>query len=77
MEALMPPGIRDVGEGILLIEECQEMQKQQAEQQQLEIQKQKVEGDQQIKEKYLALKQAKLQFQIQKDAANLKMKKEG
>ena len=31
MEALMPPGIRDVGEGILSIEECQEMKKQQAE----------------------------------------------
>lgn len=87
MEALMPPGIRDVGEGILSIEEYQEMMKKQqeeaqqsqqqqpqAQQQQLDIQKQKVEGDQKIKEQDLALKEAKFQFQMQKDSENLKIK---
>jgi hypothetical protein len=83
MEALMPPYIRDVGEGNMSIEEYQEMMKQQQEQsqhqptmeqQQLDLQKAKVQGDQQIKQQELALKQAKLQEQAAKDAQNLKIK---
>lgn len=82
MEALMPPYIREVGEGNMSIEEYQEMMKQQQEaqqqpslqEQQLELQKAKVQGDQQIKQQELALKRAKLQEQAAKDAQNLKIK---
>ena len=83
MEALMPPYIREVGEGNMSIEEYQEMMKKQQEQtqqepsleqQQLDLKKAKVEGDQQIKQKELALKEAKLQEQAAKDAQNLKIK---
>ena len=83
MEALMPPYIREVGEGNMSIEEYHEMIKKQQEeaqkqpsmeQQQLELQKAKVQGDQQIKQQELALKQAKLQEQTAKDAQNLKIK---
>lgn len=83
MEALMPPYIREVGEGNMSIEEYHEMMKKQQEeaqqqpsmeQQQLELQKAKVQGDQQIKQQELALKQAKLQEQVAKDAQNLKIK---
>ena len=83
MEALMPPYIREVGEGTMSIEEYHEMIKKQQEeaqqqpsmeQQQLELQKAKVQGDQQIKQQELALKQAKLQEQTAKDAQNLKIK---
>ncbi len=85
MEALMPPYIREVGEGNMSIEEYQEMMKQQQEQaqqqptmeqQHLDLQKAKVQGDQQIKQQELALKQAKLQEQAAKDAQNLKIKEE-
>jgi hypothetical protein len=83
MEALMPPYIREVGEGNMSIEEYHEMIKQQQEeaqkqptleQQQLELQKAKIQGDQQIKQQEMALKQAKLQEQAAKDAQNLKIK---
>ena len=83
MEALMPPYIRDVGVGNMSIEEYHEMIKQQQEQaqqqpsmeqQQLELQKAKLQGDQQIKQQELALKQAKLKEQSAKDAQNLKIK---
>lgn len=83
VEALMPPYIRDVGEGILSIEEYQEMLKQQQqqsqqqpslEQQELELQKMKIQGDHQLKQKELALKEAKLQEQAMKDSQNLKIK---
>lgn len=83
VEALMPPYIRDVGEGILSIEEYQEMIKQQQqqsqkqpslEQQELELQKMKIQGDHQLKQKELALKEAKLQEQAMKDSQNLKIK---
>jgi hypothetical protein len=83
MEALMPPYIREVGEGNMSIEEYHEMIKKQQEeaqqqpsmeQQQLELQKAKLQGDQQIKQQELALKQAKLQEQTAKDAQNLKIK---
>jgi len=85
MEALMPPYIREVGEGNMSIEEYHEMIKKQQEeaqkqpsieQQQLELQKSKVQGDQQIKQQELLLKQAKLQEQTAKDAQNLKIKEE-
>jgi len=83
MEALMPPYIREVGEGNMSIEEYHEMMKKQQEQaqqqpsmeqQQLELQKAKIQGDQQIKQQELALKEAKLQEQTKKDAQNLKIK---
>ena len=83
MEALMPPYIREVGEGNMLIEEYHEMIKQQQEeaqkqptleQQQLELQKQKILGDQQLKQQDQELKKVKLQEQAAKDAKNLKTK---
>lgn len=86
MEALMPPGIQQVGEGLMSVEEYQQMQqanqaqqqKQPSlEQQQLELQKQKIQGDQQLKQADLQLKAAKLQHQGVKDAENLKIKEAG
>ncbi len=86
MEALMPPGIQEVGEGLMSIEEYQQMQQQQSEQQQkqppieqqqLELQKQKIEGDHQIKQASLQLKASKMQMQGEKDAQNLKLKEAG
>ncbi len=86
MEALMPPGIQEVGEGLISVEEYRQMmQQQQAEQQKqpspeqqsLDLQKQKIEGDQQIKQASLQLKAAKLQEQTGKDAQNLKIKEAG
>lgn len=83
MEALMPPYIREVGEGNMSIEEYHEMIKQQQEeaqkqptleQQQLELQKQKILGDQQLKQQDQELKKVKLQEQAAKDAKNLKIK---
>lgn len=83
VEALMPPYIRDVGEGLLSIEEYQEMMKQQQqqsqqkpslEQQEFELEKMKVQGNLEIKQKELALKEAKLQEQTSRDAQNLKIK---
>ncbi|MCB1073821.1 MAG: hypothetical protein KDK96_12095, partial [Chlamydiia bacterium] len=83
VEALMPPYIRDVGEGLLSIEEYQEMMKQQQqqsqqqpslEQQEFELEKMKVQGNLGIKQKELALKEAKLQEQASRDAQNLKIK---
>lgn len=86
MEALMPPGIQEVGEGLMSVEEYRQMiQQQQAEQQkqpsleqqQLDLQKQKVQGDQQLKQTDLQLKAAKMQQQGAKDAQNLKIKEAG
>ncbi len=83
VEALMPPYIRDVGEGLLSIEEYQEMMKKQQqqsqqqpslEQQEFELEKMKVQGDLEIKQKEVALKEAKLQEQASRDAQNLKIK---
>ena len=83
MEALMPPYIREVGEGTLSIEEYHAMMKKQQEaaqqkpsleEQQLELQKAKLQGDQQIKQQELALKEAKLQEQTRRDAENIKIK---
>ena len=83
MEALMPPGIQEVGEGTVSIEEYRQQQQQQAQQQQqepnlqkesLELQKQKVMGDQQLKQEELNLKKAKLQEQAAKDHKNLQIK---
>jgi len=83
VEALMPPYIRDVGKGVMSVDQYQEMMKKQQqeaqqqpslEQQELELQKMKVQGDQQLKQKELALKEAKLQEQAAKDAQNLKIK---
>ena len=86
MEALMPPGIQKVGEGLMSLEEYQQMQQQQQEQaqkqpspeqQSLDLQKQKIQGDQQIKQAELQLKAQKLQQQRAKDAQNLKIKEVG
>ena len=86
MEALMPPGIQEVGEGIISVEEYRQMQEQKAqeqqkqpslEQQQLELQKQKVEGEQKLKQADLQLKAQKMQQQGAKDVQNLKIKEAG
>ena len=86
MEALMPPGIQEVGEGVMSVEEYRQQQQQQQEEQQkqpsldqqkLEIEKQKVQGDQQMKQADLQLKAAKMQQQGVKDAQNLKIKEAG
>jgi hypothetical protein len=86
MEALMPPGIQEVGEGLMSLEEYRQMQQQQAEQQQkqpsieqqkLELEKQKLQIDQQIKQAELQLKAQKLEHQGAKDAQNLKIKEAG
>lgn len=86
LEALMPPGIQEVGEGLMSVEEYRQMiQKQQEEQQKqpspeqqkLELEKQKLQGDQQIKQAELQLKSAKMQQQAAKDAQNLKIKEAG
>ena len=83
MEALMPPYIREVGEGNMSVEEYHEMVKKEQEeaqkqpsmeQQQLDLQKAKVQGDQAIKQQELELKKVKLQEQAAKDAQNLKIK---
>jgi hypothetical protein len=65
LEALMPPGIQEVGEGSMSVEEFRQMQKQ------------KIQGDQQLKQADLQLKAAKLQNQGAKDAQNLKIKEAG
>lgn len=86
LEALMPQGIKDVGDGILTSEEfrAQQQAQQQAKgqqpsfpEQQLQLQKQKIEGDQQIKQAELQLKAQKLQGQQQKDQKNLQIKEVG
>ena len=86
LEALMPPGIQEVGEGSMSVEEFRQMQQQQQQQQQqqpsieqqkLELEKQKIEGDQQLKQADFQLKAAKLQNQGAKDAQNLKIKEAG
>jgi hypothetical protein len=86
LEALMPPGIQEVGEGSMSVEEFRQMQQQQQQQQQqqpsieqqkLELEKQKIQGDQQLKQADLQLKAAKLQNQGAKDAQNLKIKEAG
>lgn len=86
MEALMPPGIQEVGEGTLSVDEYRHMMEQQQqekqkqtslEQQELDLQKQKVQGDQQLKQADLQLKATKLQQQGLKDAQNLKIKEAG
>ena len=86
MEALMPPGIQEVGEGLMSLEEYRQMQQaNQAEQQKqpsieqqkLELEKQKLQIDQQIKQAELQLKAQKMQHQGVKDAQNLKIKEAG
>ena len=86
MEALMPPGIQEVGEGLMSLEEYRQMQQSQAEQQQkqpsieqqkLDLEKQKLQIDQQIKQAELQLKAQKLEHQGVKDAENLKIKEAG
>ena len=86
IEALMPPGIQEVGEGLMSVEEYRQMmQEQQAQQQKqpsldqqkLELEKQKVQGDQQLKQADLQLKATKMQQQGMKDAQNLKIKEAG
>ena len=86
MEALMPPGIQEVGEGLMSVEEYRQMQQQQAqeqqkqpsyEQQQLDLEKQKIEGDHQLKQADLQLKAQKMQQQGAKDVQNLKIKEVG
>ena len=86
IEALMPPGIQEVGDGLMSVEEYRQMQQQQAEQQQqqpsleqqkLELEQQKVQGDQQLKAQDLQLKAAKMQQQGMKDAKNLQIKEAG
>ena len=87
MQALMPPGIQEVGDGKMTIEEYRQMQQQQAEQQQqaaqqqpnlqqekLQLDKEKIQGDLKIKQEELELKKAKLQTQAQKDSTNLQIK---
>lgn len=86
MEALMPQGIQEVGEGMMSVEEYRQMVQQQQQEaqkqlslqeQSLELQKQKVQGDQQIKQAELQLKAAKMQQQGAKDAQNINIKKAG
>ena len=86
MEALMPPGIQEVGEGLMSLEEYRQMQQQQQqeqqkqpspEQQKIEIEKQKLQSDQQIKQAELQLKAQKMQQQGAKDVQNLKIKEAG
>lgn len=86
MVALMPPGIHEVGEGLMSPEEYRQMMEQQQqeqqqqpslEQQSLELQKQKIEGDQQLKQADLQLKAKKMEQQGMKDAQNLKIKEAG
>lgn len=85
VRALMPPGIREVGEGLMTIEEYQEQQKkQEAEQQQpdipqqkLELDKQKFETEAQFKQQELDMKKQKMQQQGMKDVTNLQIKAAG
>lgn len=81
MEALMPPGIKEVGDGAMSIEEYRAQQQQQQqqqppsiEQQKLELDKQKAANDSQVKQAELQLKEAKLRNQSLKDAKNLNIK---
>jgi len=84
MQALMPPGIEEVGDGSLSLEEYRQMQQEQQQnqppspqQEQLEMQKQKMQGDQQIKQSELQLKAKKMEQQAAKDAKNLQIKEAG
>jgi len=77
MEALMPPGIQAVGEGTMSLEEYQKEQASQADkqaqqqpnlqQEQMDLQKQKILGDQKLRQEELELKKEKLQEQTVKD----------
>lgn len=87
MQALMPQGIKEVGDGTMSLDEYRQQQQQQAEeqqqqsqqqpnlqQQQLELQKQKVIGDQQLRQEEINIKKVKLQEQVAKDTKNLQIK---
>lgn len=80
VQALMPPGVKAVGEGSMTEEEfqqkAQEQQKQPSiEQQKLDLEKERMEMLAKVKEAELKLKYMKAQMQANKDGQNLNIKK--
>ena len=87
MSALMPPGIQEVGEGTMSIDEFRKMQQEQQQQMQqqqngqselereeLELERQKINGDQLLRQEEINIKKQKLQSQMAKDSKNLQIK---